>query len=122
MSQETTSTATSSNLEAQLANAMMAINALTTNMGALFNQVNTLTNSIGVMQACYGTASCLILSFYFILSYHWILSLFMHLITAWSCGHYYKFDSCLALLHTADSMPSHYSILLTISLSLTHYC
>jgi hypothetical protein len=51
MSQETTSTATSSNLEAQLADAMTAINALTTNMGALFNQVNTLTNSIGVMQA-----------------------------------------------------------------------
>jgi len=41
MSQETSSTATSSNLEHQLADAMMAIQMLMQNVGALTQQVTT---------------------------------------------------------------------------------
>jgi len=51
MSQETSSTATSSNLEHQLADAMTAIQMLMQNVGALTQQVTTLTNSMGIMQA-----------------------------------------------------------------------
>jgi hypothetical protein len=51
MSQESSSTATSSNLEHQLADAMTAIQMLMQNVGALTQQVSSLTNSMGVMQA-----------------------------------------------------------------------
>jgi len=51
MSQETSSTATSSNLGHQLADAMTAIQMLMQNVGALTQQVTTLTNSMGIMQA-----------------------------------------------------------------------
>jgi len=48
---------------------------------------------------CYGTAPYLI---FYILSLFGLVDIFI------------RFDSCLALLHTADSMPSHYFILLTL--------
>jgi len=48
---------------------------------------------------CYGTAPYLI---FYILSLFGLVDIII------------RFDSCLALLHTADSMPSHYFILLTL--------
>ena len=48
---------------------------------------------------CYGTALYLI---FYILSLFGLVDIII------------RFDSCLALLHTADSMPSHYFILLTL--------
>ena len=48
---------------------------------------------------CYGTALYLI---FYILSFFGLVDIII------------RFDSCLALLHTADSMPSHYFILLTL--------
>jgi len=47
---------------------------------------------------CYGTAPYLI---FYILSLFGLVDIII------------RFDSCLTLLHTADSMPSHYFILLT---------
>jgi len=48
---------------------------------------------------CYGTALYLI---FYTLSLFGLVDIII------------RFDSCLALLHTADSMPSHYFILLTL--------
>jgi len=50
---------------------------------------------------CYGTALYLI---FYILSLFGLVDIII------------RFDSCLALLHTADSMPSHYFILLILKL------
>ena len=87
-------------------------------------------NIATVEDDCYGTASCLISSHLInhaspILSNElsntsvWLLwnsSLFnlLHLSLFGLVDIVIRFDSCLALLHTADSMPSHYFILLTL--------
>jgi len=58
-------------------------------------QINYPTLQFG----CYGTALYLI---FYILLLFGLVDIII------------RFDSCLALLHTADSMPSHYFILLTL--------
>jgi len=63
-----------------------------------FYQMNYLT-LILFQFGCYGTAPYLI---FYILSLFGLVDIII------------RFDSCLALLHTADSMPSHYFILLTL--------
>jgi len=64
-------------------------------MPLLSYQMNYPTLQFG----CYGTALYLI---FYILSLFGLVDIII------------RFDSCLALLHTADSMPSHYFILLTL--------
>jgi len=64
-------------------------------MPLLSYQMNYPTLQFG----CYGTALYLI---FYILSLFGLVDIII------------RFDSCLALLHTADSMPSHYFILLIL--------